>query len=294
MAPIVIIARKQHYLYAILTLAISGFFMALITKDIGIPDGEIITAVLVGTFGVLTFIYTYCFIKEKSPLKTILIGVLFLSLVQMSGLVTFLMTTEINVDKTMKDYSKQVLEMKENKETLDLLEKEGYSRAEIVNAFNSVMKFINMTLPGLLVIDAIVTVLLTYMGLYYIQRRLKIKVLNELGFSRWRIPWYVVWIFIVALSLALIGDSFSFTYNKYFAILGYNLILAFLPMLAIIGLSIVTYLFSQVRGLVGIKILVVIMAIFNLPVIVFVMAILGAFDPFIDLRGYISKLQKKA
>lgn len=293
MAPLVIIARKYGYLNALITVVFSGLFLGFITLNMQIPDALFITGFITGTFGILMFIYTYCFNKQLNPLKSILIGTSFLALVQISILIMILTTSDFNLHKTIQGSFNQIIQAEEFQTSLQELEKEGISKEQIISSLKSLWKFLSMTLPSLILIDGLITALLAYLGLYFIQKKLKIKVLSELAFARWRIPWYGTWIFIVGLAIALLGDSFNFTYNKYVAILGYNIILSFIPIAILIGISVATYIYSNIQGLYIFKILLIIMIIFNLPLVLLILAIIGAFDPFIDIRNFLARLRER-
>jgi uncharacterized protein YybS (DUF2232 family) len=267
--PIVVIYRKHGVINAVITILLSAVILFLDLKSVDFPSAALSSLTITMTFGILALIIGYCFSKEISPFKSILIIFSYLALSQIiitTGTVSF---THVNLSQTIQEPLQKFL---------NISKEQGL--------------FIYSILPSLLIIDGLVTACTSYLGVYYLQKRLNIASVPLLAFTRWRLPWYLSWILIFGITLALVGDSIELTYSKYLAILGYNLVLSLLPFFSIIGLSICVFVYKKIQGMMGIKIILILLFILNLPPLLVILALIGAFDPFIEFRKHIQKLTK--
>jgi len=139
-----------------------------------------------------------------------------------------------------------------------------------------------MTLiPGVLVFGSLVSSCINYLLARQVLSRLGYRLQAIPPFRTWQLPWYSVWGIIAGLGLALAGDFWG---QSLLVAIGQNIIYVYLPILLVTGLSVAVYYYYKVPISATWKMLLVFVALINLPLTVIALILLGTFDPLFNYR----------
>ncbi|MGB9919837.1 MAG: DUF2232 domain-containing protein [Moorellales bacterium] len=100
-------------------------------------------------------------------------------------------------------------------------------------------------------------------------------------FSHWQLPWPWVWGLIGGLAIYLLGDWRGI---QGAVTLGLNLVVAYLPMLALYGLAVLIYLYRHIALPAWVKAVGFFPLVLYLPLGLAVLVCVGLFDPWLNFR----------
>ncbi|MCL2496842.1 MAG: YybS family protein [Clostridiales bacterium] len=235
-------------------------------------------------YGFLGLFFGWCFLRHKNAAFTLLVGVLISSAAILFSLLFPTLLAGISLDQYMQMLESFSLEF------ANILQQQGANEEMLLNA-ESVSGFIVRLLPSLLVCGAMCSTLLCYVLMCKLLRRFGYDIPMLPPFNEWRMDWRLLWPLIVALALAGLGSRFDL---NLMARIGDNMLMAFMPILLVCGISVLVWLLKPWRAAGFIKVLVVLFAFQLLGALAFYMIMLiSVFDPIFDIRRRVELLRQK-
>jgi uncharacterized protein YybS (DUF2232 family) len=154
----------------------------------------------------------------------------------------------------------------------------------------SVLLFLPRLLPGILLVSFAIISLVNYMVSCNIFKRNQIEIKPFRPFIAWDLPWYYVWGVILGLILVLIpeiGGTFDGSpalIDRAADVLGFNLIIIFGSLYAVLGISVLWGIFARFK--LGLLIRVIIIAVlwFFFGIALFVFPLMGLIDIWANFR----------
>lgn len=157
----------------------------------------------------------------------------------------------------------------------------GLSEAErqhLLEITGQMSRLAQLFLPG----SVIVWTYTAAIGTFFLARRLLrgrgFTVAGGMEFSRWRLPWYSIWLVITGLALTLAGDEFA---PEIAAMVGKNILFVSGFIFFVLGISVTVYFYRAWHAARVIKIVIAVLLVLYLP---FVILALGVIDPVANLR----------
>jgi len=170
----------------------------------------------------------------------------------------------------------------------DVLASQGLSEESFFSSLENILWHIYILIP----VSTLITLGLIGLGSYllatYILNRKEIDTLSFPPFQSWYLSWHWIWLLIFALSFWLIGNHWQIIWAK---VVGENLLFGYAFLSLIIGLAIVNHFYVKWSAFIPpfLRVLLLFLIIIQLPLLMILCVLLGAFDPLLDLR----KLQKE-
>lgn len=152
------------------------------------------------------------------------------------------------------------------------------------------VNFVANVVPALTLLEVALTAVLACFLTRWVLLRLRVDVSPLPPFTAWRVPWYLAWGVIAGLALMLAGDFYGANWSF---IWGQNIILLYLPLLLVIGTAVAACFYLYLPVPLFLKNIILLVTLFNLPFLVLILVILGAFDPLVDFRGRLVKEGKE-
>jgi uncharacterized protein YybS (DUF2232 family) len=154
----------------------------------------------------------------------------------------------------------------------------------------SVLMFLPRLLPGILAVSFAIISLVNYVVSANIFKRNQIEIKPFRPFIAWDLPWYYVWGVILGLILVLIpeiGGTFDGSpalIDRAADVLGFNLIIIFGSLYAVLGISVLWGIFARFK--LGLLIRVIIIAVlwFFFGIALFVFPLMGLIDIWANFR----------
>lgn len=235
-------------------------------------------------FGIMSLIYGYAF-RNKLPVgRTLFYG----SLAAMLGTVLVLGLTVLFTGLSLTEMYQetalmmdQMLEMYKQMGLLDRMAQRGITEEQLREAFELAARLSLSLLPGVLVFSSLVTALLSFFLSHIILKKMKFEIPSVPSFSTWRVPWYFIWGFIVALGVLLIGDYYQLHTLK---LIGGNIMVVYLPVFFFGGLAVVKFYLEKFKVSPLWKGLIIFLVLFYFPLAAFILASIGMFDMVFDYR----------
>lgn len=151
-------------------------------------------------------------------------------------------------------------------------------RRQLTHLTEQMARLVWLFLPGSVIVWTYTATLCTF----FIARRLLgglgYTVPGGISFSRWRLPWYSIWLVITGLALTLAGEEFSIAWA---GVLGKNILFVSAFIFFVLGISVMVYLFQVWKMARIVKIIIAVIIVMYLP---FVILALGMVDPVANLR----------
>ncbi|MBZ4687751.1 MAG: rane protein-like protein [Clostridiales bacterium] len=154
----------------------------------------------------------------------------------------------------------------------------GQDLKELLYGFSQTM--VNLTPAALTTYG----MLIAFIGLL-----IAIRVLKRNGFwapdvpefSRWKLPWQMAWPAIIALAALLLGDYLA---NRFFLVIGQNLVYVLIPVYVVTGFAAMVFFYNKLKTSVFMKMVFLAIIVFNFPLFLMLLLLLGVFDPLINFR----------
>ncbi len=283
-------------LFSFITLAICPIPILVISVRHGLKHGfltaitaGILTAVLVGVLEAIPIFLLVLLLGVgqglaiKSGLRatrTLAIGVVavILSLVILAFLVYF--STGVNiVAEQARAFEEALAIQKEIYLRAGLSQKEVESQLEAVRNMAKVLPFI---LPAGAVVFSCWVSLLNFLVSSQALKRVGFQVPSLPRFREWQLPWYFAWGYILGLA-AVLFRSFFGEHSRLAFLVGMNLLIVFISLFLIQGISITTFFFDKYRLSRGVKIALSALA-FLAQLLFYGLSWLGLLDTWFDYR----------
>lgn len=275
--PLILMIYRYGLKKGLLSMAIAYISLSLIYP------APFSVAMIFAQFGSVALLFGLLF-RNKIKAGTSLFGG-----VVLAGLITFfamiLITTMTGL--TLSDIEGQIVSQFD--ESLKIYQKSyelsATEQQELRQSMQATAQYVVRLLPGILVLGAMLSTMLTFFITRVIMVRLKHEILPMRPFSHWTYPWYTVWGIILGLALTIAGDRYGWLTT---AIIGKNLLYIFGFVFLLLGIAVTVYYYQRLSIPRFIKWLLLLFIIF-LPVTPYVLAVIGALDPLVDMR----RLNKK-
>jgi len=235
-------------------------------------------------FGSLGLTSGLLFRREKSSGKIIAAGVLVTMLV-VGIILYFPLVMGIFHGEGMEAFygrANAVLEAWEKAGLLEQFEDQGISRSEIEKSLKKAVVWTFYLLPSIIATYSAASSFCNFLGARTVLLRMGFKVPDFPPFYEWRIPWYSSWVVIIGLGLALLGDYIKV---QPLFVVGLNLLIIYLPIAFIIGLAVGAGFFSRIKSH-FIKLIIFTTGLIYLPFTIFLLLLLGVFDPLLNFRKF--------
>lgn len=269
--PIIIIIKRYDLRMGLLTLAITFFITWILTEPVT-------TLLLIVELAPLALAYGLMFKNEISPGFTLLGGSLISIVSTILTVLGFLYLANISIvpaeetllmqtEKSLAFYKK--LGLINNQDTKEIME--------------TTVRLMLLLIPSALAIVSVIRAFFTYIIAVRVLRKLNYTVNPLPPFGEWRLPWYSVWAVILGLGMTLAGDFYNF---NIMAVIGKNMVFIILPVYFTIGLAVATNFYKAWTLPKWGKILLIIAAVINLTGTVFILTLIGLFDPLVSFRNW--------
>jgi uncharacterized protein YybS (DUF2232 family) len=149
---------------------------------------------------------------------------------------------------------------------------------EMIYTFSEFMA--NIT-PAVLITFGLFFSLISLLVTIRVLKKKNLPVPEITEFMHWKLPWQMVWPAIIALSVLLFSDYYD---NKLILILSQNILYILVPFFLLNGFSSALYFVKKMNLSLLFKIILLAVIIFNFPLFLILILLLGLFDPLINLR----------
>jgi len=279
--PLVYLVRKYNLQTGVITLVVASVLIFLST-------GSFISAMLLTVnFGFIGLLIGLLFKNYVPAGRSIFIISITATLLTLAGILVMARYGNVNIF-AMGNETERILEQI----------MQFYRENNIINDLNNIearvliedlIRTSILLLPGSIVLWSVTSASLTYLLSRFVLKQLNYEVVVLPAFSEWRIPWYSVWAIIIGLLLTIGGDELGL---QAFAVLGKNILFVFSFVFALVGISVLTYLYKHVRMSIMIKIIVLFLLFLYIPGMLLVVVALGVLEPLVGIRDRISKEEK--
>ncbi|NLC38044.1 MAG: YybS family protein [Clostridia bacterium] len=263
----------------------SGFLSLIAALILMVTLSEPLTALFQGLrYGGMALVFGYLIKKQSAPGTTVLLGglaaaagtilVLFFSFLLIGGSLA-------GLEAEMEGTVDRVLDFYRSSGLLDRVLVEGTTEEEFRQTVIRSTRWMMTLIPGVLVFGSLVSSCINYLLARQVLSRLGYRLQAIPPFRTWQLPWYSVWGIIAGLGLALAGDFWG---QSLLVAIGQNIIYVYLPILLVTGLSVAVYYYYKVPISATWKMLLVFVALINLPLTVIALILLGTFDPLFNYR----------
>lgn len=249
----------------------------------GLPGGIIV----IGSMTVLALFYGISLRKKTAPGKTLCIGIfigialglLYIAWSYFEGGMTLgelrtLLETEL--EKVYRVYVESGM--------LDAALTEGLSVEAYVTELVEQMV---QVLPSFLFISVIMIAAVNYIIAQYVLKRCSADIRPLPGFRDWHLPWWSLWGVVVALMFYVGGNFFD---SELFLAIAKNILLCYMPILVVAGISLVRYFFVVLHAPRGVQAVVWIIAMLFMSVSLMFFVLMGAADAAVNYRaGFMKK-----
>ncbi|QGU00645.1 hypothetical protein SYNTR_2051 [Candidatus Syntrophocurvum alkaliphilum] len=185
-------------------------------------------------------------------------------------------------NEELNNYMEESIVWYEESGLLEVYEDLGITKDEIVSTMEDLFFNISRHLPAIYFLQAIFAVFLMLYLTLYLSKKRDLNYLEKRPFTQEIMPWQLVWVFILALSLWLFGrEDMAPIY-----FVGSNIIAVKVPIIIYFGLAAILYRIQIIKSklkTVLIIILVLLTMFLPLSIIVF-LTLIGLFDALIDYR----------
>lgn len=277
--PIIYVTVRHGLVTGILSLSVCGFLIFLFSSPFSALG-------LVIHIGGVALVYGYCFHKKLKPSITVLLGIVVLisSLILMFFLMAAVTGVGISGYGEMLDQSVQSsIELYKSIGLLDPAQ--GITEESLREMMDTLWKTIITLLPGFVVFYGISWSIINYILAQKILARFDIEVIPFPKFRDWKLPWWIVWGFILGMGLNMGG---FYLQNRTMTIIGDNIMLVYKPILLVMGLALIAYyIHHRLRGEMMYKLMLMLFLVFLSPLSSNLVLGLALVDLLFNLRKYI-------
>ncbi len=202
--------------------------------------------------------------------------------------VSSVMEFNVSVKKQLEVISEQF--KKSGDANIESLKKSGASAEQIGNMERfyvqaaEAIRGMYVYVPLSLLASSFMSAIINYLAAAMVLRRFKYEAAGLPAFSRWRMPWKSVWVFIAGLLLLNLsgGEEQSGT-TRYLHLIGLNINGAFMMLFFINGLAVVHFYLIHYSVNMAARIFLYFLIFFH-PLFYMTVLFVGLADPWIDIR----------
>ncbi len=275
--PLVILTIKNGFKNSL----IGSIIMFFIISILSLPQNTFMFFI---QYVPVALIYCYLF-EKKADFKTLISSGLIVSILSSAFRILFMVfVLDIDYSKWLNSMKKMADETVEFYKTSGLWEQiskgpiKPEDFKEMIYSFSELMA--NIT-PAILVTFGLLYAFISLLFTIRILKKKDLPVAEVTSFTKWKLPWQMVWIAIIALSSLLLGDFFG---NKILLIIGQNIVYILVPFFLLSGFSAAVYFLKKWNLSIIFKIILVAIIVFNFPLFLVLILLLGLFDPLVNLR----------
>jgi uncharacterized protein YybS (DUF2232 family) len=244
------------------------------------PLSAIMAAIQIGS---LALVYGYAFRKRWKAGITLLVGaIIMIGATLLLYYVVFLVTgiNNLNIFGQLNEVVDPTIEMYKN---LGIINPEkGITEEAVREILQKYFQLFTYLFPAFFAMAGVSSAFLNFFAAQKILNRFKIDVPTLPLFRCWNLPWWVVWGLITGLGLNLAGKYWG---NHIMEMLGSNIMLLYLPLLFILGLSVVMfYYYKYLGGQAIYRIMLPFLIFLFMPYSAIILGILGLSDLFFNYR----------
>lgn len=271
--PLAVVVRRRDLKTGFMAMLVAG---ALLFMLFGRPVAVVLLIIQMGPLGLLLGLL---FKNYVSAGFSVVIAGLFSAVLLVASLFFSFWLTGINPFIMGPEMAQAMDHVINTYKQAGILDQAGEKEARLL--IENFIRYMNLLLPGILVMSSIISTFVTYLINRQVLLRLGYNVPALPPFSRWRFPWYSIWGIILGLSLVLAGDSPGRTLMS---ATGKNLLLVVGFIYTILGLSVASYFIKGWKIARPVKIIMVVMAFLYLPFMFSVLLTLGVLDTLVNTR----------
>lgn len=263
-------------------IALSVIFGVLGFAFSGFPDG----LVIIGAMTVLALFYGISFRKKISVGKTLLGGIFIGILLAAAYFAYAYLISGITLAELRSTFETELAAMYNvyvESGLLDAALTEGLSVDAYINELVAEMVQI---LPSFLVIVVMAIAVVNYIVAQYVLKKRFADIPALPIFSQWHLPWWVLWGVVAALACFVGGNFLDL---EILLIIAKNILICYVPILLIAGISLVRYFLVEWNVSNGFQILLWIVALLFMSVSAMFFVLIGAGDAAIDYRSNLMK-----
>lgn len=275
--PIILMIYRYGLKKGLLTLAIAYITLLLIYP------AHLNLAIIFAQFGSVGILFGLLFRNNIKAGTSLFAGVALSAIIALFIILFITAVTGLNLNDVENHVVKQFEENLAAYQTNNNLT--AIEQQELRQSMLATAKYMVRLLPGILILGAMLSTFVSFFISRLIMVRLGHEVQPMPPFSHWTYPWYTVWGIILGLALTIAGDRYGWLTT---AIIGKNLLYIFGFVFLLLGIAVATYYFQKLDWPKFIKGLLLIFIIF-LPITPYLLAVVGALDPLVDIR----RLNKK-
>ncbi len=276
--PILLVIVRYRFLTGLMSIFVAGVLISIMSSPI-----EALFLLL--QFGGLALVYGYFLRKRAKAGFTIITGtaVVLISIIAtlfLSYLIFGLASVDFagafkgSVDEGLKMYKEMGI--------LEQYMGPGVTEETIRQDLYAVADLVMMLFPALLFISSLAIAVVNYLIAQKVFDRLKIAVPRLQPFIYWRLPWWIIWGFIVGFGANILGGQFA---NETVKTVGMNIMLAYFPVFIVLGWASVRYLLHKyLQDSLPFKFLLYFTVIFFFNYAMIILGVLGLFDLIFDYR----------
>ncbi len=271
--PVVYLVRRQGLRQGSLAILLASLVVSLAA---GASNGLIVILEIGSLALVMGLLYKNAVPAQRIMLYSVVVAV-----------VMQLMLLGVTINQLTSDNQEVKLQIeKQQTEILTMFKEVGLvgtagapTEEEFRQAFQETWLLTLQLASGITIITAILMALANYQLAYYYLARQRQALPQHLPLANWRFPWYTIWGLITGLSLLLLGNGSGIA-----DVLGKNIVLVSLFGGLLLGLAVLSYYFSKKALPKMLKISLVLLIVFYLPLALVLLTLIGIFDPVVNFR----------
>ncbi|MDO4582260.1 MAG: YybS family protein [Bacillota bacterium] len=237
-------------------------------------------------YGLLGIFLGYCFRKQRGALFTLGVSTIIAAVGTLGGLLASLFVSGLGLEAILTQMQlitdQYVAAIVAQPGAAELMIPAGMSVEEFGDYL---LEFMQRLLPASLVLSAMLMTFICYSVSSAVLRRLRYHILKLPPLAEWRIDWRLSWGLIAALGAGQLGRLWQL---EWLSMIGDNLLYVFGVVLFISGLSFIIWVLRFTRANFFIKLLLIFLLIQFASITIYLLIMLGVFDPLFDLRAKIS------
>jgi uncharacterized protein YybS (DUF2232 family) len=264
------------------------------TALVSIYTGNPLTAVffLIGV-GLQGMVLAFMIGARKSAITSVFVCALttMISTIVLFVAVAPLMEFKFSVKKQLEVISEQF--KKSGDANVESLKKSGASAEQINNMERfyaqaaEAVRGMYIYTPLFLLGSSFISAIINYLAAAMVLRRLSYEAAALPAFSRWRMPWKTVWVFIAGLLLLNLsgggGEEAQSGIARYLNLIGLNINGAFMMLFFVNGLAVVHFYLIHYSVNMAARIFLYFLVFFH-PLFYMTVLFVGLADPWIDIR----------
>ncbi|MDD2496683.1 MAG: YybS family protein [Desulfitobacteriaceae bacterium] len=275
--PIILLIMRHDIRLGVMGVVVAGGLISILA-------GPVQAILLVVNLGGMAIAYGYCFKKNLSPMKALLLGTLITAVSTAATIVLSAFVANLPISQWISEIKIAVDEAFKTYENMGIMERmlpEGISPEQYKQ---QIFQMIDTLLPGAYITASMGVALVNYLIARKILRRLRYEIPDMPPFREWHFPWVIVWGIIGGLGCLLLGNHLG---HRLLILIGQNILYIYYPLLLISGISVVVFYWKSYRLTPPMKALIIIGIIMFSHIIFMLLLVVGLFDPLFDYRRFI-------